>query len=99
MLFRSPSPRPEEKHALQVTIEATGTIQPVHLRLQCDGPLHDVYLREPERLQQYSYGVVPGELNIAEVTFTFPPIDKTRPVVVLLFSNQPVKVINVRNIQ
>jgi hypothetical protein len=94
-----PSPRPEEKHALQVTIEATRTIQPVHLRLQCDGPLHDVYLREPETLMQFSYGVVPGESNVAEVTFAFPPIDKDRPVVVLLFSNQPVNVINVRNVQ
>ena len=94
-----PSPRPEEKHALQVTVEATKTIQPVHLRLQCNGPLHAVFLREPEFLVKYSYGVVPSEPDVAEVTFDFPPMDKDRPAVVLLFSNEPVKVINVRNVQ
>ena len=86
------------KYALRVTLQPTKTIQPVHLRLQCDGPLIDADLQEPQRLIQYSYGVVPSETNVAEVTFVFPPIDSNRVVVVVLFSNQQVKVANVRNV-
>lgn len=53
------------KFALRVTIKANKTIQPVHLRLQCDGPLIDADLQEPVRLVQFSYGVVPDQTNIA----------------------------------
>lgn len=89
----------DAKYALQVTIETDKTIQPVHLRVQCDGPLNRVDLREPQRLSQYSYGVVPGEPNVAEVTFAFPPMDKSRPVVLALLADQKVKAIAVRNVQ
>ena len=95
----TPSPRAAESHALRVTIQANKTIQPVHLRLECSGLLHDVDLVEPIRLIRFSYRVVPSELNVAEITFDFPPIDRSRPVVVMLYSNELVKVTSVRNIQ
>lgn len=88
-----------EKYALQVTIETDKTIQPVHLRVQCDGPLVRVDLREPQRLFQYSYGVVPGEPDVAEVTFNFPPMDRDRPVVLALIADKKIKATAVRNVQ
>lgn len=95
----SSSPYPAGLHALQVTVAASRTIQPVHLRLECDKPLQNVDLSEPIRLIQYSYGVIPSEPNVAEVTFQFPPMDQNHPVVIVLLSLEPVKVLSVRNVK
>ena len=91
-------PSRNTKFALRVKIQATKTIQPVHLRVHCNGPLVDVDLQEPQRLVEYSYGVIPGETDVAEITFVFPPIDSSRPVVIVLFSNQQIRVTDVRNV-
>ena len=50
------------------------------------GPLTYVLTVENPRLLQYSYGVVLGEPDVAEITFQFPPMDKEHPVVLALLA-------------
>ncbi len=89
---------PQIPYVMSVTLQTDTTVQPTHLRVECDGPLAKVDLPEPVRLFEYSYGIASDDPNAADIQFTYPAFSPEQIIRVVLFSKQPIRVRRIRRV-
>lgn len=98
---RVASPKTEAPYALEITIQASATIQPVGLLIECDGPIQEgsFHVVGQGIYTMTSSGVVENNPNQFFLKFSSPPLTPQTPLVVKLLSKSAIRVEQIRRVQ
>ncbi len=95
---RIASPRPDLPHGLSVTLQTNVAISPVHLRLECSGPIGEARVSFAGPVSAMMGVVTTIDGNRFEFSIQNPPFTPRTPLVVTLFSAMPISTVKVVHI-
>lgn len=86
------SPSEKQPYGLRVTIQTNTPINPVHLKVECDGRISEGHVKFARLISVMSGKMTTIRNDIFEFSFTMPPFTPQTPLVVTLFSRTRIQV-------